>query len=65
MTTKYEFINGCWFLVLEDEDAAVVQAEINRLYAVRHKTVDFIGPHKVGNKYVAKGILLQYAKVEP
>lgn len=57
MTTKYEFIDGIWHVILEDADANAIEAEISRLRAANNMV--FIGPHKVGNRYAAKGMVLQ------
>lgn len=52
--TRYESINGSWYIVIESTDVAFVEAEINRL---KTKAV-FIGPHKVDEIYVAKGMMV-------
>ena len=45
-------IAGCTYIRIEAETIDEVQREINRL----HGKVKFIGPDKVGDKYVALGV---------
>ena len=50
-------VDGVWHVILEDADAMAIEAEISRLCAANEML--FIGPHRSGNKYVAKGMVLQ------
>lgn len=53
--TTYESVGGTWFVVVSSTDLAFVEAEINRL----ESHAMFIGPHKVDDIYVAKGMVIR------